>query len=162
MTKEMFRELWERKSAKHRHENIEVEKDLRKIEHQVEQFLDRIVETDNQSVVAAYEKRIKDLEGRKIILREKASKSGARLPDFDKTVRTALKFLANPHKLWTSGRLADKRTALKLVFLDKLPYYRNEGFRTAPISQPFRLLGDIGGGEYEMAETEGFEPSIEL
>ncbi len=103
----------------------------------------------------SYEKRIKNLEEQKLILSEKSSKSSKRKPDFDKSVRTALEFLANPHKLWASDRLEDKRTALKLLFSDKLAYDRKGGFRTAPIAQPFRLLGDIGGGGYEMARPRG-------
>ncbi len=158
MAKEMFRELWERKQAKHKKEGASIKNDLRKIERQVEQFLDRIVETDNGTVIAAYEKRIRDLEEQKLILSEKITQSGKRLPDFDKSVRTALKFLANPHKLWASERLEDKVTALRLVFSGKLPYDRNTGFRTAPIAEPYRLLNDIGGGEYEMARPTGFEP----
>ena len=50
------------------------------------------------------------------------------------------------YKLWASERLEDKRTALKLIFADKLPYERKAGFRTANYTLFFNVLEDHGGG----------------
>ena len=160
MAKVMFQELWEGRAKDRKRDILSVENELRKIERQVGQFLDRIVEADNQSVVGAYEKRIKELEQQKIVLSEKIAKCGRALPDFDETFRTALSFLASPCNLWHSEHLEDKRTLLKLVFADKLPYDRNQGFRTANYTLPFKALGDLKHGKCKMAEREGFEPSI--
>jgi len=158
MAKAMFRALWEHRAQNRLQDSSSIESELRKVDRQVEQFLGRVVDADNQSVISAYEKRIKDLEGQKIILGEKIAKCGTALPDFDETFRTAFEFLANPHRLWASESLADKRTTLKLVFAEKLPCYRNEGFRTASYAQPFRLLEGVQDPKYEMARPEGFEP----
>ena len=157
MAKKMFRELWDHRLLKRKKESSSLEKELKKMNRQVDSILDRIVEADNQTVITAYEKRIKDLEAEKIILSEKIVRCGTVLPDFDKTFRTAFEFLANPCLLWHSDRLADKRTVLKLVFADKLPYVRGEGFRTASIALPFRVLEGLRGGRYEMARPERVE-----
>lgn len=72
------------------------------------------------------------------------------LDTFDETYRTALGFLSNPCKIWDSDSLEDKRLVLKLVFVRRLPYYRNEGFRTALTSCPFTILSALNGADYEM------------
>lgn len=114
----------------------------------IAKLLDRIVEIDSPSIIVTYENRIRELENRKAELNEKIRKCGTVLPDFDETFRTAFSFLSNPHKIWCSDRLENKRTVLKLAFADKLSYCRNEGFRTAPYALPFALLEDFGQGNY--------------
>ena len=125
----------------------------------IAKLLDRIVEIDSPSIIVTYENRIRELENRKAELNEKIRKCGTVLPDFDETFRTAFSFLSNPHKIWCSDRLENKRTVLKLAFADKLSYCRNEGFRTAPYALPFALLEDFGQGNYEMVGLVGLEPT---
>jgi site-specific DNA recombinase len=82
------------------------------------------------SVIAAYEARVKALEDRKIVLAEKIATPGRPVRSFDETVRTAFEFLASPWQLWTSDRIEDKRTVLKLAFADRLTHTEEQGFRT--------------------------------
>ncbi len=46
------------------------------------------------------------------------------------------------------------KTTRKVAFADRLPYDRNDGFRTAPIAQPIRALGDFRGGLKDMARMD--------
>ena len=158
MACEMFRELWDSRLASSQTQAQSIESEVRKIDNQVEQLLDRIVAADSQTLIATYEKRIKALEERKALLNEKVRHCGRPLESFDMTLRTALQFLGNPYNLWLSDRIEDKRTVLKLVFATRLPYVRNEGFRTANLSLPFKVLGGIGEADCGMARPEGFEP----
>jgi len=57
--------------------------------------------------------------------------------------------------------MEDKRAVLRLAFEAKLPYNRNEGFRTAQTALPFRLLGDLKEGQCDVVEVAGFEPASE-
>ncbi len=118
------------------------------------QFLDRVIAAKSPALITAYETRIQELEDQRLVLEEKISKCEAKLPDFDKTYKTAIKFLENPHKIWASERPEDKCTAIKLVFTEKLPYDKTEGYRTAPIALPFSVLGELEGGQYEMVRGE--------
>ncbi len=155
----MFRELWDDRSRKRADEKLTLEQQIEKINQKVSQILDRLIDADSQTLITAYEKRINDLEDQRLVLHEKIIKCGTALPDFDKTYRTAINFLANPHGLWVSDRLEDKRTAIKLVFTEKLPYDKKEGYRTAPIALPFKVLGAIKGGEKKMVPMAGLEPA---
>ena len=155
----MFRDLWNERQNRSKEDVILLKKELSKIDIRVEQFLDRIVDTESTKVISAYEQKIEKLEGQKIILHEKIQNCGRPVADFDDTFRTAMEFLGNPYKLWTSDRLEDKRLVLRMVFSDKLPYQRNEGFRTPETTLPFKALGSFCGGENKMARPAGFEPA---
>ena len=154
MALSMFKELWDKRASARKADAGAIERELKKLDRQVGQFLDRIIEADSQSVVSAYEKRIKELEDKKIVLSEKIAGCGRALPDFDETFRTAFEFLGNPHKLWTSQALEDKRTALRLVFTHKLPYDRKTGFRTVETALPFGVLGGDNAAHSIMAERQ--------
>lgn len=152
---QMFRDLWQAKLASTRTQDAALKQELRAVERKVEQLLDRIVDATSASVVAAYERRIKELETQKALMRERLGSNGKPLMSFGETYRTAFDFLANPCNLWKSERIEDRRAVLKLVFADRLPYVRGEGYRTAEISLPFKLLGSLNMTEKEMVPRAG-------
>jgi len=39
---------------------------------------------------------------------------------------------------------------LRLTFAGKIPYTRNEGYRTAETTLPFKVLAGISGGKYDL------------
>jgi site-specific DNA recombinase len=141
----MFEDLWSHRlsSQKSRAQSLTVE--IEKLDKKIEQLLDRVVASDSPSVIRAYENRIKDLEVQKMEMKEKVAFCGKPLRHYDEIFRTAMEFLAKPHKLWHSERLEDKRAVLKLTFSDRLAYVRNEGFRTAKTTLPFKVLAEFPG-----------------
>jgi DNA invertase Pin-like site-specific DNA recombinase len=64
--------------------------ELVRVERQVNQFLDCIVEAETPAVRKAYEARIGKLEAEKLELSEKIANCGKPLRSFDESVRTAL------------------------------------------------------------------------
>ncbi len=154
----MFKDLWDRRASLAKEQAKALSAQVSKIEKQVAQFLDRIVESNVPSVISAYEEKVAKLEHEKLVIREKLGKDTRPHASFDATLRTALEFLGNPQKLWASEHLKDKQTVLKLAFAGKLAYARNEGFSTVNLSLPFKWLGQNSGGKLEMAHPTGFEP----
>ena len=154
----LFRDLWQARVRTAATQAKAAEAELVRIDRSISQLLDRAMDADTPTLVKAYEGRIQALEAEKATLREKAETSGKPLAGFDATYRTALEFLSNPWKLWSSERLEDKRAVLKLAFADRLAFARNEGFRTAVTSSPFTLLSRMERGEYEMVPPRGLEP----
>ena len=146
-------------SAKDRERMFSSENDAgRAIEKKMKQLLDRPVDAGGDFVVAAYERRVRDLEVQKALLAEKIANYGKPLASFGETYRTAFYFLANLWKLWQSDRIEDRRAVLRLVFAEKLPYARNEGYRTAEISMPFKLIGEMTMLDSDMVPRRGLEP----
>lgn len=79
---------------------------------------------------------------------------------FDAALRTALEFISNPHKLWESGRLCDRRAVLRLAFPGGFQYHRNTGLRTAETPLPFKVLGAIASKKIQLAEKALPYPGI--
>jgi len=53
-----FKSFWEQRSTQMNNLEATVKNDVRKLEKQIEQLVDRIVDADSPAVIAAYEKRI--------------------------------------------------------------------------------------------------------
>ena len=157
---DMFRDLWDARLMSARSQGASLEKDIKLVERKIEQLLDRIVEASSDSVVRAYEKRIQDMEMQKALMREKIANCGKPLKSFNETYRTAFDFLANPCRLWHSPHIEDRRAVLKLVFAEKLPYARGEGYRTAQIAMPFKMLGGTDVHKKGMVPLAGIEPAL--
>ncbi|MCK5555172.1 MAG: hypothetical protein KAI76_02955, partial [Alphaproteobacteria bacterium] len=151
---DIFQDLWEERCGSIKQEGGSIKIEMAKIERKTEQFLNRIVEADSTPLITAYENQVRTLEEQRIALSEKVSNCGRPLQSFDQTFRTAMNFLGNPQKLWASERMEDKKAVLRLVFADKLPYCKDEGFRTAQTTLPITLLGQLGGDSSGMVEGE--------
>ena len=156
----MFRDIWTMFLAQGEAMRMQLQSQLKNTEAKIEQLLDRIVETDSTSVIAAYEKRITKLEKDKLLAAERLANSGQPKRSFGESFELALSFLENPQKLWASGRLELQHIVMKLAFLERPAYRRNEGFRTPQMALPFKALQEICACESQVAEREGFEPSV--
>ena len=157
----MFKDIWEQRMAMAQEIADSVRKDIASAEKQIAKLVERVMGTDSAALASAYETKIKALEVEKVRLTERLGESARPKSTFEDQHRTAMEFLANPWNLWRTERIEDRRAVLKLAFLDRLAYSRNEGFRTAEmdkISLPFRLLGDHCGSRYPMVEPGGIEP----
>ena len=156
---DIFDGLWKDRQEQAKGQTKAIKQQLGVIDRKVEQFLDRVVEADNSILIETYETKIRSLQEEKVYLSEKVRNCGRPLDTFENTFRTAIEFLGNPQKLWQSDNIEDQRMLLRMTFSDKITYDRNQGFRTAAMSQPFSLLEELKGGKYEMVEGAGFEPA---
>jgi site-specific DNA recombinase len=135
----MFETWWNYRQAQMAQRGQALEDEIRKLDGKIEQLMERLVETDSDSMVKAYETRIKKVETDRAVLVEKSGQSLRPMHSFDAALRTALDFISNPHKLWSSGRLCDRRAVLKLAFPGGFQYHRNTGLRTLDTPLPFKV-----------------------
>ncbi|MBV1928642.1 MAG: recombinase family protein [Gammaproteobacteria bacterium] len=156
---DMFEKLWQDRQVESKGQAKAIKQQITLIDRKVGQFLDRVLEVDNPILLDTYEAKIRDLQEEKVYLSEKVQMCGRPLASFEDTFRTAIEFLGNPHKLWESNDIDQRRMLLRMAFTDKITYDRNQGFRTAAMSQPFSLLEDLHMGKKEMVEGAGFEPA---
>lgn len=149
----MFSDLWARRYDQGASQTKALAIQLEKVERQVSQLLERILSASVPIVITAYEERVRKLEEEKLVLQDRIAQGARPAASFDETLRTALDFLGNPWNLWRSGRLEDKRTVLKLAFVERLRYSRNEGLRTANLSLPFKVMDQINGVKKGMVRS---------
>ena len=136
-----------------------LQRQLKDIEAQVSGLLERVVETANPRVVAAYEAKIDALERQKLLLSEKLATSGQPQRPFAEMFELALRFFANPYNIWEKGDLALRRAVLRLVFEGRVAYCRKDGLRTPKTTLPFKMLEGMCAHESQMAGRMGFEPT---
>ncbi|MBP6111967.1 MAG: recombinase family protein [Sphingobium sp.] len=151
---------WDEAQAETKEMRAALKLEIGKLEQKISQLLDRIVSSENATVIGAYEREIEKLERQKLVFEEKTARCGTALPSYDETFRTAIDFFGNPWKHWENGTLEDKRIVLQLTLDTHLSYDWNDGVRTADLSLPFKVLNSVCERENVMAEREGFEPSI--
>jgi hypothetical protein len=92
------------------------------IEDKKSKLVDRIVETDSISLLAAYGSSLHKLEEQKALLASHINNTQDKFPEFNETFRTAMEFLEGPYNIWASGDIALKRATLKMVFPHYLTY----------------------------------------
>ncbi|WP_166417433.1 hypothetical protein [Cochlodiniinecator piscidefendens] len=158
MAFDMFRDLWQARLQSAEDEKQSMQKQLPQMDRKSAQILDRSIDTNSDTLISTYEERLREIEEQKTFLTEKIQKCGKLIAPFDQAYRTAFDFLGNPSKLWASERFEDKRAVLKLVLAERLPYTRNEGYRTAQTSLLFKALEDFCQGKFEMVPRGGIEP----
>ena len=152
----MFKDLWKYQLMQATQLITHMKTDTIKVERQIENLLDRIVETQSPDVARAYENRIHKLGEKKLELTEKCQKSAHPQRTFEEMFERAMTFLSNPHKLWINGCFEEKRTVLKMVFSGELVYHRDKGLRTSKTAMPFKFLEDCEN-KSRMAHPARFE-----
>jgi len=157
----MFRNWWDHIEKAQTEHAAALKAELRATNRKMDSLVDRIVDADSD-LVSSYEKKLKKLDRSKHLLQEQIKTVTRPKRTYDETLRTALDFLKEPQKLWDSEHLEDKRAVLKLTFGERLRYRPDQGFRTAKTTLPFRYLSGFSGGDLQMAERGGFEPSAFL
>ena len=157
LASELFQELWDQRDQLSKQQSKSMTAEVSQIDRKIVQLMDRLVETDSDSVIRAYEKRIGALEIERAALREKIANCGKPLRHYNETFEHAITFLSSPWKIWENGSIEYRHTVLKLAFDDHLAYSKEDGFRTSEISLPFKALGDIYRGKKEMVHPGRFE-----
>ena len=150
--------LWQQRIDNAATQKVRLSRQLKKIEKDVDEFLDRVVEAKEPTVIQTYENKIGRLQLKKAETAERIANCGQPAQTFERTFRTAITFLANPQKLWDSDQYRHKRIVLKLAFGERLRYHRERGFRTALTASPFELLSSLNTPKGVMAHPTGFEP----
>jgi site-specific DNA recombinase len=158
----LFKKRWDASENQTRERQRVLKSEIATLERKIASTLDLMLESDNRTVISAYERKIDELERRKLVMSEKISLCGKQAKGFDETFRTAITFLSSPWILWENGSLADRHTVLKLTLAEHLEYDWKGGVRTAKLSMPFRLLMGNDDPKNDLADRVGFEPTVEF
>ncbi|RVT87177.1 recombinase family protein [Rhodobacteraceae bacterium CCMM004] len=154
----MFRDAWTARLDQAATNVERAKAQAQTIERQIAKLLDRIVDAGSDSVIAAYEKRIADLEQEKLVLDERASRRGKPVHAYEEMFELAVRFLSNPWDIWAKGDLNWRRTVLRLAFARPITYSRKTGVRTPDLALPFKALRGFEMPKNGMARWGGFEP----
>ena len=154
----MLKDMWDARRAHLAERRKSLTVDARKIEAEIESFLDRIVETTNPSIVSAYEKRVTHLQRQLAILEEQKANLDEKQPPFEDLFEHTIEILSTPCDIWRKRDIRWKRLVLKSVFAERLPYSRSEGLRTAKTTFAFKALSAPKGADEILVPPHGLEP----
>ena len=120
--------------------------------------MDRLIETDSDTLITAYEAQIRKLELEKTSLSERARAGFEPRKYFEQSFSVACAFLASSWKIWTFEVFEHKRMVLRLAFPGTLAYHPENGFRTPRTTIPFNMLGGNHDERHGVVSPTGFEP----
>lgn len=123
----MFKAAWDQRLAQSNQMLQELKRQVSDIEKQVGKLIERVVDTDNATIAAAYEKKITQLEREKLVTTEKIQNNGKPRHTFDEMFELAMGFLSSPWKIGGSGDLHLRKTLLRLAFSERIAYCRENG-----------------------------------
>ncbi|MEJ6404950.1 recombinase zinc beta ribbon domain-containing protein [Yoonia sp. 2307UL14-13] len=155
MAKAMFNDIWAMRLREAQSAQKELADQIRAVETKIENMLDRIVDAQSETVIAAYESRIEKLEREKLRLQDKADNSMGPKGHQSEFIEPALEFLSSPWNIYQKGSFALRQTVLRLAFAEPIRYHRKTGYRTAKISFPFKVLDEYFSENCEMVEPRG-------
>lgn len=158
----MFKHAWETRLAQAKEVATTLKSEIVRLDRQIEQLLDRVVDASSTSMVSAYERRIAKLEKEKLLASEKLSKKPGPKRTFEEMFEHACDFFSSPWNIWRNGSMDARKTVLKLVFAERPAYSRNSGFRTPKTTLPFKVLGDFYGGKDSMADREVVRATLKI
>ena len=84
--------VWDNQNASAKNRAKARQKELSLADRKIGQLLDRIVDANSDTLIEAYEKRVKELESHKIEMREKIDNCGRPAEDFGKFFEPLLNF----------------------------------------------------------------------
>ncbi len=158
IAKLMFKQAWNLRSEQAQARTNTYKSDLKAIEKEITQLLDRAISASNATVIAAYESKIESAERSRQGILEKLAQKPPTTQRFEEFIEHSLIFLANPWKLWASGRFDLQRTVIKLAFSEPVAYDRNKGYRTPKTTLPFKVLQDISDIKSDLVPPAGLDP----
>lgn len=90
MLEEILRDAWKEREENQKVQTQELRREIIQIDKKTEQLMERLVATDDELLIPVYEKKLRKLRERQLLLTENCEKSTKEISDFDETFRTAL------------------------------------------------------------------------
>ena len=158
LIKIMFKTAWQQKLAQTKYGLKAINSDIASIETQIENLLNRIMDSTSNSLISAYETKIEKLEKKKLIALDKLENQGKPKHTYEELFEPAIEFLSNPWNIWRSGDINYRRLVLRMAFAERIPYDRKTGSLNTKKALPFSVLDSICTSEKRMVGAEGLEP----
>ena len=159
IAKAMFKDVWSQRSEQSKSMIAGIKLQIVGFDKQIGNLVERIVDTDNETVVAAYERKITELEKDKRLASHKLQNQGKPKHTFEEMFELAMRFLSSPWKIWEKGDFQIKKMVLRLAFSGRVSYDRKTGSLNSKKSIPFKALEGVCMPEKLMVLPERFELS---
>ncbi len=114
--RELLQEAWDQRTEMAKTDQSDLKTTLTHLERKTQKVMERLVETDDPTLITAYEAQIRKLQEDKLLIEEKLQKPAVNQGTFEETYRTAMEFRSNPCNLWDNVNQESRKLVLKLAF----------------------------------------------
>lgn len=118
---------------------------------QIELLATRAANTTSEVAAKTYEKRMEELEKKKIALHEEIMSYVNEQIDFRTALEKVSEYLSKPLERWKNGDLDVRRKLITMCFNKNIVYERKHGFRTADLSLTYAIIT----GKKALQTTQG-------
>ena len=130
------------------------------LEQNIQKLIDKLIETDQKSVVKAVQERIDDYAQRKEMLTHRLDQFKVVKGNMEEVFERVMGVLSNPADLWLKADLNMKKTIQRVIFPNGLIFSKQDGdFRKPEKAQLFLVIQDRSTKKPQMARPAGFEPA---
>lgn len=156
LTQDILLETWNNRLENDSLHKINITNEIKRITDELEEFLKRVGRTDNDTLIEVYEQKIKELVEKKRELEKQLQTNPYTNQKFGTALEKVFETIKNPIGMWQSDDYRDKKTILFMYFEEKLRYNYQDGFGTAGLAYPIKLINDL-----EQAKTTSVDISHE-
>jgi hypothetical protein len=139
----MLKYAWQQRVDQAVNAKATLKRQITELEKQQDTLIERLVETSNPKVLAAFEGKIAKLEEDKLRLNDKLAQSQQLKATKGEIFELFKGFLSNPWNLYEKSSLTTRKTILKTAFKAPLVYDQKTGFRTPQASVIFEFFADF-------------------
>ena len=157
LTRDVLLVEWNNRLDKYSLVKSTSQNELIEIKGEIDDLVERVRKTKDQTLIDIYEGKIKELAGRKEEREKNLRQNIYTNKDFGTASEKVFNTLKKPLEMWQSNDYNDKRTILFMYFEDKLRYDYFQGFGTANLAYPLELITknpDLSRGSVEMSSSE--------
>lgn len=161
LAKEVLKEQWNLRMKSYSEYRSSLLNEVRNADKGVQSYLELIRKAKDDELKSVYEKELKDFLDKKKVAEKDLSKKNYTSEQFGTASEKVFNTLKDPISMWRSDQYDDKRMVLYMYFEDQLTYDYKEGFGTANLAYPVKLIGDLGQAKKQDVEMSGNEPESE-
>ncbi|MDE2311748.1 MAG: recombinase zinc beta ribbon domain-containing protein [Patescibacteria group bacterium] len=148
----ILKDLWQKREKNNANYLLAKNNEVKTIERQIENYLDRIGKTANEEAIKIYEDKITKLSDRKKELEGEIKKQNGSAEDFGTALSIVMQYLEDPINIWGNADYKKKRLLLSVYFPDKITYDRASGFGTARFSNIINMITEKSAPKKSMVE----------
>jgi len=143
LVKNVFDRVWKQEISSMVDRDLSLKQEQAVLEEKSKKLTDLIISSTDDQLIQAYKSQLKQT------LTEIDALSGQFTEGIDYSVpyRTALNksigLLSNPYSVWEKLPLVEKQKLFYFIFMEKLPYDKNEGYRTTEVPSAVRLFEEF-------------------
>ena len=132
---DVLKEQWNERNLDEKDLMMKHKSKIQNIQRKIDNYIQRIGETNNLDLIESYEQKVTELKSEKILLGGSSNRLKSNEINFNKSIEDLKMWLTDPIKSYKEAHLERKRALLTIMFDGKIHYSHIYGVRT-PSLQP--------------------------